>query len=171
MLEKVSIDFDFVKVLSADHRQNSSSSVQTKIFSENSTFPKSYCLENTTIHQLWWSDQDLDFAKLGRRLNMSVKTISTILLPPGSCIPLHKDTFHKLKKEFPNEEGTMIRAVVYATEYDLGQFTQYMNNNIIETFTEWSVGDGHIWDDQIPHVTANASYRDLIMINISGFRL
>ncbi len=171
MLERISVDYDFVKILAADHKQNSVSSVQTKIFSDSSDFPRSYCLENTRIHQLWWTDQDLDFNDLGQQLNMSVKTVSSILLPPGSCIPLHRDTFHKLKNEFSTEPGNMIRAVIYITEYDPGQFTQLIIDGRTETFTEWSNCQGHIWDDQVPHVTANASYKDLITVNVSGFRL
>lgn len=171
MIEKISVIYDFSKILEADHKQNSISSAQTKIFSADHNFPKSYCFENTRMHQLWWNNTDLDFDQLGRQLNMKVKTVSSIVLPPGSCIPLHRDTFYKLKNEFPLEEGKMIRAVIYITDYDLGQFTQYVDKDSIETFTEWNIGQGHIWDDQIPHITANAGYKDLITVNISGFRL
>lgn len=171
MLETVSVLYDFSKIVEADHRQNSTSSIQTKIFSDSRSFPKSYCLENTRIHQLWWTNQDLNFDDLGQQLNMRVKTVSSILLPPGSCIPLHHDTFYKLKNEFPEEQGMMIRAVIYVTDYDPGQFTQLINNDQTENFTGWTKGQGHIWNDQVPHVTANASYKDLITVNISGFRL
>lgn len=170
MLEKVKINFDFNLFTNADHRASVISSVQTKIFKENSNFPKDYCFENTKIHQLWWTSDSIDFKSLSDQLNMQVKTISTILLPPGSTIPLHCDTFEKLKTEYPNETGKMVRAVIYATEYEIGQFTQYRSNKTTEVFTNWSPGEGHLWDDQVPHVTANASYKDLITVNISGFR-
>lgn len=170
MLEKVKIDSNFELFTTADHRSSVISSVQTKIFKENSNFPADYSFENTKMHQLWWSSDNVDFEALGQQLGMRVKTVSTILLPPGSVIPLHCDTFHKLKTEYPEEEGLMVRAVIYATAYEMGQFTQYRSNKEITVFTNWSVGDGHLWDDQIPHVTANASYKDLITINISGFR-
>jgi len=171
MLESAFLNFDFSIFTDSDHKKNSVSSVQTKIFKENSEFPKSYCLENTKVHQLWWSDQEINFKVLSDQLNFNVKTVSSILIPPGSCIPLHSDTFHKLKNEFPIDAGKMVRAVIYASEYDIGQFTQYINDRKIHTYTNWAVGDGHIWDNQVPHVTANASYKDLITVNISGFKL
>lgn len=170
MLESVSINWNFSKIIAADHKKTVASSVQTKIFKEGSDFPESYNLENTKIHQLWWTKDDLDFDQLGQQLNFQIKTVSSILLPPGSCIPLHRDTFHRLRTEYPDTPGKMLRAVIYATEYDLGQFTQYVNQGVNTVFTDWQIGQGHIWDDQVPHVTANASYRDLITVNISGFR-
>jgi hypothetical protein len=168
MIKDIKLDYDFSVIIAADHKINSTSSISTKIFN-NHDFPKSYCLENTSIHQLWWNSIQLDFDILGEQLGMSVATVSSILLEPGNIIPAHTDTFHKLKTEFSDRPGKMVRAVIYITEYEFGQYTQYCNNNKAVTFTSWQQGQGHLWDDQVLHVTANAGYKNLITLNISGF--
>jgi hypothetical protein len=63
----------------------------------------------------------------------------------------------------------MVRAVIYASEYDMGQFTQYLDQGRLHNSTKWKVGDGTIWDDQVPHVTVNGSMKDLCTVNFSGF--
>lgn len=168
MIKDVKLDYDFSVILATDHKINSASSISTKIFNNND-FPKSYCLENTRIHQLWWDNTQLDFDILGEQLGISVATASSILLEPGNIIPTHTDTFHKLKTEFSDRPGKMVRAVIYITKYDFGQYTQYRANNKEVVFTNWQPGEGHLWDDQVPHVTANAGYKDIITLNVSGF--
>jgi hypothetical protein len=168
MIKNVQLDYDFSVVHAADHEINSTSGISTKIFN-NYNFPKSYCLANTCIHQLWWDNTQLDFNLLEKQLGISVATVSSILLKPGNIIPAHTDTFHKLKTEFGDKTGKMVRAVVYITDYDFGQYTQYRIDSEDNVFTNWRPGQGHLWDDQVLHVTANAGYKNLITLNISGF--
>jgi hypothetical protein len=169
MLKTVHLDHDLSMIATADHRVNEASAIATKMYHENNKFPKTYVPENTRIHQLWWTQEQLDFESISKKLGMTVCTVSSIILPPGSVIPLHQDTFHKLRTQFPDHPGRMVRAVVYATEYDMGQFTQYLNDGRIHNSTDWKIGDGTIWDDQVPHVTVNGSMKDLCTVNFSGF--
>lgn len=169
MLKHIHLDHDLSVIAKANHRVNQASAIATKIYHEDSKFPKTYVPENTRIHQLWWTREHLDFELIGEKLGMTVCTVSSIILPPGSVIPLHQDTFHKLRTQFPNHPGRMARAVIYASEYDMGQFTQYLDGSRIRNSTQWKVGDGTIWDDQVPHVTVNGSMRDLCTVNFSGF--
>jgi hypothetical protein len=171
MLKKVHLDYDLSLIANADHRVNEISSIATKMYNDGSAFPKTYCTENTRIHQLWWNKDQIDFDQVGKKLGFRVMTVSSIVTPPGSIIPLHTDTFHKLRTSFPNEPGHMVRAVIYATPYEIGQFTHYQENisGEVENSINWSIGDGFIWDDQVPHVTANASMTDLCTVNFSGF--
>lgn len=169
MLLTVHLKHDLSIIANADHRVHETSSIGTKIFDENNKFPKTYVLENTRIHQLWWTKEQLDFKSIGQELGMTVCTVSSIIIPPGSVIPLHQDTFHKLRTQFPDHPGHMVRAVIYASEYDMGQFTQYLDAGRIHNSTDWKVGDGTIWDDQVPHVTVNGSMKDLCTVNFSGF--
>lgn len=169
MLKHVHLDYNLSIIAKADHRVNEASAIATKIYHADSKFPKTYVPENTRIHQLWWTREQLDFDLIGEELGMTVCTVSSIIIPPGSIIPLHQDTFHKLRTQFPDHPGHMIRAVIYASEYDMGQFTQYLDNGCIHNSTNWKVGDGTIWDDQVPHVTVNGSMKDLCTVNFSGF--
>lgn len=169
MLKNIKVNFDLSKFAKADHRVNEVSSIGTKMYREGSNFPITYCLENTRIHQLWWDVQDLDLSMINQELGFDVKTVSSIVIPPGSTIPLHSDTFHKLRNEFPREEGQMVRAVIYATPFDIGQMTQYTADGMIYASAGWEIGEGMIWDDQVPHVTVNGSMRDLCTVNFTGF--
>lgn len=169
MLKTVHLNYDLSTIATADHRVNEASAIGTKMYHEDSKFPRTYVLENTRIHQLWWTREQLDFDLIGKELGMTVCTVSSIVLPPGSVIPLHQDTFHKLRTQFPTHPGHMVRAVIYASEYDTGQFTQYLDQGRLHNSTEWKVGDGTIWDDQVPHVTVNGSMKDLCTVNFSGF--
>lgn len=169
MLKNIQINFDLSKFAEADHRVNETSSIATKMYQDDTSFPKSYCLENTRIHQLWWNVEDFDLEKMNQSLGFDIKTISSIVIPPGSTIPLHSDTFHKLRSDFPTESGRMVRAVIYATPFDIGQMTQYAVDGILYASAGWEIGEGMIWDDQVPHVTVNGSMRDLCTVNFSGF--
>jgi hypothetical protein len=171
MFKHVHLKEDFDKIIETDHRINRASCIETKIYGENSKFPKSLCLENTTIHQIWWDDSQVDFKAWGSQLKMEVATVSSILLPPGSIIPIHCDTFHKLRNMYPDRTNPMVRAVIYMAEYSPGQFTQVKNGSKYETYDFWGVGDGYIWNDTVPHVTVNGSLKDLYTLNISGFKV
>lgn len=169
MLKHVHLTYDLSIIANANHRVNEVSAIGTKMYGEDSKFPKSYGPENTRIHQLWWTSEQLDFDGIGKELGMTVCTVSSIIIPPGSVIPLHQDTFHKLRTQFPDHSGHMARAVIYASEYDMGQLTQYSDDGKLKNSTDWKVGDGTIWDDKIPHVTVNGSMEDLCTVNFTGF--
>lgn len=169
MLKNIKVNFDLSKFAKADHRVNEVSSIGTKIYRDDSNFPSTYCLENTRIHQLWWNVQDFNLDEISQELGFDVKTISSIVIPPGSVIPLHSDTFHKLRTEFPDEIGQMVRAVIYATPFDMGQMTQYAADGDLYASAGWEIGEGMIWDDNVPHVTVNGGSRDLCTVNFSGF--
>lgn len=169
MLKNIKVNFDLSKFAKADHRINEVSSIGTKIYQDGRDFPATYCLENTRIHQLWWDIQEFDFKQISQDLEFDIKTISSIVIPPGSVIPVHSDTFNKLRTEFPNETGTMVRAVIYATPFDMGQMTQYAVDSVLYASAGWEIGEGMIWDDQVPHVTVNGGLKDLCTVNFSGF--
>jgi hypothetical protein len=169
MLKNIQVDFDLSRFATADHRVNETSSIATKMYRDDATFPKTYCLENTRMHQLWWDTEEFNMEKISGDLGFDVKTISSIVIPPGSTIPLHSDTFHKLRSEFPDETDRMVRAVIYATPFDIGQMTQYVVDGTLYASAGWQTGEGMIWDDQVPHVTVNGGMTDLCTVNFTGF--
>jgi len=173
MFKKIQLDYDFTKILEADYTQHTGSCIKhqvhelTDIHEEYGGFPKTYCFENTLIHQLWWDNTQLDFADIEQQLGMEIITVSSILQPPGGIIPLHRDTFFQINKRYPDRTELKVRANIYLEDWKLGQFIQYDN----QVSTYWSAGDGFMWDSSVLHLSANAGMQDKYTLQISGFLL
>jgi hypothetical protein len=177
MVKTIKLKYDFSKLISADYSQHSGSCIShqvhelTDIHNQYGGFPKSYTVNNTLIHQLWWTDSQLDFIEIGKQLNMEVITVSTICQPPGNIIPFHRDTFYQINQKFPTRKEPKVRANIYLEKYKMGQFIQYKKDNTFYTSTSWTEGDGFIWDSSILHLSANAGFENKLTMQISGFLL
>ena len=175
MLKKLQLDFDFLPFLTADYDQHSGSCIKhqmyelTDIHEKFGGFPKTYCLENTLIHQLWWTKEQIDYNLLVKQLGMEVVTVSTILQPPGCVIPYHRDTFYQIGQKYPDRTELKVRANIYLEDYKLGQMIQYVENDKINTSVDWKAGEGFIWDSSILHLSANAGLHEKYTMQISGF--
>lgn len=171
MLKPIYLDFDFSKILSADYNQHEGSCIShqvhelTDIHDQYGGFPKTYRYENTIIHQIWWSQDDINFAEIGNQLNMEVITVSSICQPPGCIIPLHRDTFYLINKQHPNRTELRVRANIYLEDWKLGQFIQYDN----EISVKWQAGQGFMWDSTHLHLSANAGMQNKYTLQVSGF--
>ena len=61
------LDIDFELFLHADYTQHTGSCIKhqvyelTDIHEKFGGFPNTYCLENTIIHQLWWTADQINF--------------------------------------------------------------------------------------------------------------
>jgi hypothetical protein len=176
MLKFIKLNYDLSVFLNKDYTQHSGSCIKHQtheladIHSQFGGFPKSYCLENTLIHQLWWTADQLDYAELGRQLGMEVITVSSILQPPGCVVPYHRDTFYQINQRYPDRTEFKVRANIYLENYKLGQFIQYVDEDEkIHTSSDWSAGDGFIWDSKILHLSTNAGLQDKYTLQVSGF--
>lgn len=173
MLKPIYLDLDFSKIVSADYTQHSGSCIShqvhelTDIHEQYGGFPKTYCYANTIIHQLWWTRDDLDFDEIGHRLKMEVITVSSICQPPGCIVPLHRDTFYQINKQYPDRAELKVRANIYLEDWKLGQFIQYDN----EISTKWYAGQGFMWDSTHLHLSANAGMQNKYTLQVSGFLL
>ena len=176
MLKLVKLDYDFSPILSADYNQHTGSCIQhqvhelTDIHEKFGGFPKTYCLANTMIHQLWWDNTQLDYEDIGRQLGMEVVTVSSIMQPPGCVVPYHRDTFFQITKRFPDRQEPKVRANIYLEDYKLGQFIQYVDqDDAICTSVNWKAGEGFLWSNSILHLSSNAGMQDKYTLQISGF--
>lgn len=175
MIEKIHLDYDFNIFLQADYSVHCGSCINhqvyelTDIHEQFNGFPKSYCFENTKIHQLWWNATQVDYQSLGQQLGMEVVTVSTILQPPGCVVPYHRDTFYQIQQRYPERQELKVRVNVYLEDYKLGQFLQYVNDDQIYTSVDWKAGDGFIWDSNILHLSSNAGMKDKFTLQVSGF--
>ena len=143
MLQSVKLDYDFTCLLIADYQQHTGSCIKhqvhelTDIHEKFGEFPKTYCIANTTIHQLWWNEDQLDFDELGKQLGMEVITISSILQPPGCVVPYHRDTFFQISQRYPDRKELKVRANIYLEDCKLGHIIQYVQNDKINTSVDW----------------------------------
>jgi len=126
---------------------------------------------NTVIQQLWYTDKQADFKKLGEQVGMEVITLSSILQPPGNTIALHRDTFYQINKKFPNDKRLKVRANIYLEDWKVGHMLQYKSeeDNIWKTSDNWKAGEGYIWDSKPLHLSANAGMKNKFTLQISGF--
>jgi hypothetical protein len=175
MFKHITISCNFSEFLNADYNQHLGSCITHQvqelkdIHQEHGGFPDSYDKNNTAIRQLWWTNSQIDFDRLGSQLNMEVVTVSTILQPPGNVIPIHRDTFFQIKKRYPNDKRLKVRANIYLQDWKMGHLIHYKNNNEWYTHTHWKQGEGLLWDDKILHVGANIGLEDKITLQVSGF--
>ena len=174
MLKKVKLNYDWDIFLAADYSQHCGSCIVHQrdelvdIHKQYGGFPSSYSMSNTTIHQLWWNTTQINFAEIGQKLGMEVVTISSICQPPGNVVPLHRDTFYQINKLYPNRKELKVRANIYLTDYKMGHFIQYKDNNWVTDYN-WQQGEGFMWDSSILHLSANAGFENKYTLQISGF--
>jgi hypothetical protein len=175
MLKNIKLDIDFSDFLSADYSQSAGSCIKhqvhelTDIHQSYGGFPSTYCYENTLIYQLWWNDQQVNFDAIGDQLQIDVITVSSIMQPPGSTIPLHRDTFYQVSKKFPNRTDLKVRANIFLEDFKIGHLIQYLENDKIETATNWHAGQGFVWDSSVLHLGANNGMENKYTLQVSGF--
>jgi hypothetical protein len=177
MLKNIHLDYDFNIFLNADYTVHTGSCVKhqvhelTDIHDQYGGFPKSYCLENTMIHQLWWTADQIDYIEIGKQLGIEVVTVSSILQHPGCVVPLHRDTFYLINQKYPDRKQLKVRANIYLENYKIGHFIQYQTDSGFNTSIDWKQGDGFLWDSDVLHLSSNAGMEDKYTLQVSGFLL
>jgi hypothetical protein len=177
MFQKKYISLDFAKLLRADYQQQSGSCIRHQvdelqdIHEKYGGFPPTYVMQNTTIHQLWWTPEEIDFQDLGQQLGMEVITVSSIMQPPGNVIPWHRDTFFQIKTRFPQDQRTRVRANIHLEDCKMGHVLQYELDGAIHTHVNWQAGDVLLWDESVEHVGANVGFENKYTLQVSGFLL
>jgi len=171
ILHNIKLDYDFDIFLNADYTTHEGSCIKhqvhelTDIHDQYGGFPESYCFENTIIHQLWWTAEQVDYTSIGKQLGIEIVTISSINQPPGCVIPLHRDTFFQISKNYPDRTDPKVRANIYLEDWKLGHFIQYDD----QVSTHWHKGEGFLWDSEVLHLGANAGMENKYTLQISGF--
>lgn len=176
MIRNCFLNIDFSKFLTADYTTHTGSCIKhlvhelKDVYEALGGFPDTYSLANTTIHQLWWGPEDIDFQELEKQLDIEVVTVSTIKQPPGNIVPIHKDTFFKINQLYPDRLDTKVRANIYMEDWKVGHIVQYQNSrDEWKTSDHWTAGQGFIWDSKPLHIGANVGVQDKYTMQISGF--
>jgi hypothetical protein len=139
------------------------------IYSAYGGYPRAFCAENTTIHQLWWNPDQLDFERLGAMLHMEVITVSSIRQDPGNVVPYHRDTFHKIRQQIPDRAGRCVRANIFLENSRLGHMLQFTLNDRHHAVTEWQANTGYMFDSSVLHLSCNAGLEPKYTLQVSGF--
>jgi hypothetical protein len=139
MIKTIKIDFDWDIFLNADYNvpDYSCATHQKKdnpsFYEKYGSHPATYCLQNTTIHQIWWDDEPLK-KRLGDLLGIDVVSLSAIEQPCGQTVTLHVDHFHQIRTKFPEDNRTRVRANIFLEDWKFGHILQY------ESDGEWYLG-------------------------------
>lgn len=175
MFKSVALDYDFAQVLRADHDAHSGTCVPhlvkeiDDVYQRFGGLPKSYGPENTNLHQLWWSQEQLDFDVLGRMIGMEIVSISSIRQDPGNVIPYHRDMFHKIRQLHPERKDKCVRTNIFLEDSRLGHMLQFTLNDRHHAVTEWQANTGYLFDSSVLHLSCNAGMEPKYTLQISGF--
>lgn len=176
MIKNCNLNLDYTPFVTADYTVHEGSCIKHQVYEladihkSFGGFPSTYSAHNTTIHQLWWSEDQIDFDYIGKQLGIKVITISTIKQPPGNIIPIHKDTFFQIKNKYPDRAELRVRANIYMEDWKVGHILQYQDQEKNwHTSDHWKAGQGFIWDDVPLHLSCNAGFHDKYTMQISGF--
>ena len=176
--KKTHLDIDYTKLLEGDYTQREGScithqKVELTDIHKKYGFADTYQYDNTKIHQLWWTKDDIDYDDLGAKLGMEVVTVSSIKQPAGCTIPIHRDTFFQINKRYPDDTRLKVRANIYLEDWKVGHFLQYQRqeDKIWHNSTHWKQGDTLIWDSEILHLGANAGMKPKYTMQVSGFKI
>jgi hypothetical protein len=177
MFKHINVDYDFSKILSADYSQHTGSPIEylprdlADVYEKIGPLPTTYVQDNTTIHQLWWDEDQLDYQTLGKQLQMEIVSVSSIMQPPGNCIPYHRDSFYKISIKHPNRIGLKVRANIFLEDGDIGHLLQFTLDNKHKTIADWKANTGYMFDSSILHLSVNAGMKPKYTLQISGFYL
>jgi len=174
MIKTIKIDFDWAIFLNADYNvpDYSCATHQKKdnpqLYEKYGLHPDTYCLQNTTIHQIWWDDEPLK-NQLGDLLGIDVVSLSAIEQPCGQTITLHVDHFHQIRTKYPDDKRTRVRANIFLEDWKFGHILQYKTDGEWYCPTHWKQGEGFIWDDQVAHLSGNSGFQPKYTLQVSGF--
>ena len=169
--KEVHLETDFNFILSQDYDTHYGSCIAHQVHELKDIhdrfggMPDTYNDNNTQISQLWFEDGQLDFADISKQLGIDIVTVSAIRLKPGNTIPLHRDTFYKIKTQFPDDKRPRVRANINLEKWKTGHIIQYDDKVI----TGWKQGNGHLWDSAIEHLGANCGMEPKYSLQVSGF--
>lgn len=178
MINSIFLDYDFHKFLNADYSNYSISGLENNkkeltdihsMYSDTGKMPETYTQENTTIQQLWWSKEDINFDELENKTGINIKTVSSICQKPGIFITMHKDMFYAIKSKEDTTNKHLVRANIYLENWKPGHIFQYEKNNDWSISTHWKAGEGFIFDENHIHLSANAGLSNKYTLQISGY--
>lgn len=177
LFRPVQVNYDFSKILATDHDCHAGSCAvhqraeMPEVYEPHGGYPDSLCLENTTIHQLWWDRDQLDWDELGQQLGIEVVSVSSIRQDPGNMIPYHRDMFHKITTKYPDRTERKVRANIFLEPAKLGHILEFTVDDQYQYFHSWQANTGFMFDTDVLHLSMNAGLQPKYTLQVSGFLL
>ena len=170
IFEPVKIDIDtdvFFNVKWEDYRCSciQHQKIEQKDLHPNNKMPESLVLDNTAIHQKFFTRDEVDFDELGRQTGIDVISVSVIKQEPGNIIPKHRDMFYKITSNYPNRTDTTVRANIFLEDWKSGHYLEFDEEPCIH----WKANEGYIINKEVIHLSANAGLEDKYTLQVSGF--
>jgi len=94
-----------------------------------------------------------------------IGSISLICLEPGQIIPVHKDSFYKLRQDHNVDIGDCIRYLIFLQDWEMGHFVEFRETCI----TKWNKGDVWKFDSVSEHYAVNASQINFVTCQVNTF--
>jgi hypothetical protein len=87
-------------------------------------------------------------------LGIDIGTISWTMIKPSNTIPVHADTFYKLRTKYNVDVSKCLRYLIFLEDWTLGHMVEFEECII----TKWHKGDVWRFDSNSRHCAANASH-------------
>lgn len=170
-LKHVRIDYDFSFIYDLnwnqyEHNCIGHQQIELKdIYDTFGGFPSSYTPHNTTFYQKFFEKSEINFDALGNQVGVEPISISMIKLPPGMITILHRDTFYRINKDYPDDSRMRVRANIFLEDWKWGHILQY--DDVV--VSHWKKNTGYMWNSEVLHLAANCGLEDRYTLQISGF--
>lgn len=126
-------------------------------------FHKNYSLNTNDLLQAF--DQEVPNFERFKQLARSEKsTVSWTCLEPGQSIPVHTDSFYKLRNQYHVEIENCARYLIFLQDWQLGHLVDFED---VPPITKWKKGDVWIFDHKSYHCAANASNVNFITCQVN----
>ncbi len=141
---------------------------------ENFVFPvRSNLYQRDYFHKNYDKEYDLFQAfdnelpngseKFYESLGITEGSISWTCLEPGQVIPIHTDSFYKLRQKFSVDVDNCVRYLIMLQDWTLGHYVEFEEQLI----TKWSKGDVFVFDHTSRHCAANTSNVNFVTCQVN----
>lgn len=129
---------------------------------QSKNFHKNYSLPNNDLPQAFDTEVP-NYEKFPLELGLINATVSWTSIEPGQSIPVHSDTFYKLRQKYNVDITQCLRYLVFLQDWQLGHFVEFEDFKI----EKWKKGDVYRFDYRSPHCASNASNDRFVTCQVS----
>jgi hypothetical protein len=129
---------------------------------QQSSFHENYSYSTNDLPQAFATEVPY-YKKFMEVLNIETAMVSWTCIEPGQAIPIHSDSFYKLRQLHNVPIEQCLRYLIFLQDWQLGHFVEFEETII----TKWSAGDVWMFDHKSMHCAVNASNNNFITCQVS----
>lgn len=137
---------------------------RVKVAGQRDYFHPNYSIPEAEILQAF-GEEIPQYNRFFEALKIKQGSISLICLEPGQVIPVHTDSFYKLRQDYDVEIERCIRYLIFLNDWELGHIAEFQETCI----TKWHKGDVWKFDYKSNHYAANASQTTFVTCQVNTF--